>query len=274
MDKSNCGVIYYATGKNFLREANNSARSVKEKLEGIKTAIFTDGMYKSLLDENLFDYVIFREKQVSPKLGRITCLAESPFEKTLFLDTDTEVLEPVWELFEILEKFDLALTHAPFRASTLSIAMNRALDAIVRLPMRTSQPEIPIGVVSKSYRLVHQKEVLNAALTALVSAGIDLDKTTAELRITELGERSRICEIASRLSSRKALLRSRGPTILTLEQVLDSHYAPETQAHGRPSEARQGQTDQDRPGLPSPSPSTSGWSGFAMGGGSRPGSCN
>jgi len=122
MNKSKCGVIYCASGKKFLREANISARSVKENLEGIKTAIFTDGMYKNLLDENLFDYVIFREKQASPKMGKITCLAESPFEKTLFLDTDTEVLEPVWELFELLDKFDLALTHAPFRASTLSIA--------------------------------------------------------------------------------------------------------------------------------------------------------
>jgi len=116
MDRSICGVIYYASGKGYLREANNSARSVKEKHEGIKTAIFTDGMYKNLLDESLFDYVIFREKQASTKLERISCLAESPFEKTLFLDTDTEVIEPVWELFDLLDKFDLALTHAPHRA--------------------------------------------------------------------------------------------------------------------------------------------------------------
>jgi len=105
-----------------LREANISASFVKENLEGINTAIFTDGLERSLIDEKLFNHVVVLKKPGFSKLYKITCLSESPFENTLYLDTDTLVVEPVWELFEILEKFDLALTHAPFRASTLSIA--------------------------------------------------------------------------------------------------------------------------------------------------------
>ena len=79
----------------------------------------------------------------------------------------------------------------PFRLASNGGASgaNEALDAIVRLPMRTQQQEIPIGVVSKGYRLVHHQEVLNAALRAVDSARIDLDEVTAELRITQLGER-------------------------------------------------------------------------------------
>ena len=45
-------------------------------------------------------------------LDKIIALSRTPFEKTLFLDTDTFVIEPLDEIFELLERFDMAAARA------------------------------------------------------------------------------------------------------------------------------------------------------------------
>jgi hypothetical protein len=72
-------------------------------------------------------------------------------------------------------------------------AKSDCYDAIVRLPLDDKQQETPVGVVSKSYRLIQHHEVLKMGAEALRSAGIDPDKAKAELRITRLGERMDLC---------------------------------------------------------------------------------
>ena len=43
-------------------------------------------------------------------------MMQSPFEKTLLLDTDTYVCADISDLFAILERFDIAMTHErPYR---------------------------------------------------------------------------------------------------------------------------------------------------------------
>jgi hypothetical protein len=49
------------------------------------------------------------------KAHKIDCMADAPFERTLFLDTDTRVLDRIDELFELLDAFDLGVAHAPNR---------------------------------------------------------------------------------------------------------------------------------------------------------------
>ena len=115
MDKSKCGVIYYASGEDYIKEANKSAKSVRSKLKDIPIVIFTDGNGQEYLDEKLFDEIILSKSGAGYKIEKIECMLHSPFEKTLFLDSDTELLEPVFELFELLDKFDLAAAHAPVR---------------------------------------------------------------------------------------------------------------------------------------------------------------
>jgi len=123
MDRSNCGIIYFASGKDHIKGANVSAKSVRSKLTGIPIAIFTDGNGKEFLDENLFDKIITSTSGSGHKVERIESLVNSPFEKTLFLDTDTEMLEPVDELFKLLDNFDLAVAHAPKRLGKLQASI-------------------------------------------------------------------------------------------------------------------------------------------------------
>jgi hypothetical protein len=43
-------------------------------------------------------------------------MSSSPYDYTLFLDTDTYVCEDLTDLFAVLEMFDIAVAHAPYRA--------------------------------------------------------------------------------------------------------------------------------------------------------------
>lgn len=108
----NCGVIYIASGKAYLEEAKISAISVKKHHPDMPIAIFTDD--RSIKEDRYFDTVIYRELP-SHCSSKIDPLVDSPFEKTLFLDTDTYVCHPIDDLFRALDKFDLLVAHAPNR---------------------------------------------------------------------------------------------------------------------------------------------------------------
>ncbi len=94
------------------------------------------------------------------------------------------------------ERRDLAVTHP----DKLLPFINPHLDLIVRKPIeqvngRLWVPDthkddyIPIGMVSKEYRLIPHKEVFDTALKALEENNIDPSHTRAGIVLTEYGER-------------------------------------------------------------------------------------
>lgn len=105
------GVIYIGTGDQYVNEAIKSARSVQEHMPDIGVAIATH------MDpqHDIFDEVIeidhlhddCGESVIRPNM--------MPFEKMLYLDTDTRICEPIPEVFEVLDHYDIAAAHAPNR---------------------------------------------------------------------------------------------------------------------------------------------------------------
>lgn len=67
--------------------------------------------------------------------------------------------------------------------------INLHLDIIVRKPYRDDPHSVPIGVVSKDYKLVSHKEVLDVAIKALRHNDIDPSRTNAKITLSEYGER-------------------------------------------------------------------------------------
>lgn len=63
-------------------------------------------------------------------------------------------------------------------------AVNLSRDLIVR-----SADEVPVGVVSKQYRLVQHSEVFDLAVDALKRAEVSLSEVTCQLTLTKYGER-------------------------------------------------------------------------------------
>ena len=107
------GVIYIATGSRFVKEACVSAESVKRHMPTMPITIFCD----ERVDSPHFDTVMRIERPRYRLMDKVLHMASSPYEHTLFLDTDTYVCDNVVELFAILDKFDLALAHSTYRAT-------------------------------------------------------------------------------------------------------------------------------------------------------------
>ncbi len=107
------GVLYITTGRRYTLEAAGSAASIRQRMPDVPVGIICDDT--SLVDRGLYSYVEKLEDPEYSFFDRILWMRKSPFEKTLFLDSDTELLEPCDEIFELLERFDMAFTHAPIR---------------------------------------------------------------------------------------------------------------------------------------------------------------
>lgn len=105
------GFLYAATGPRFIAEACDSARRVRDLMPGVPLAIASDAKPES----GLFDHWIPIEDPRGTFADKIAPLAQTPFEDTVFLDTDTYLCEPVPELFELLSRCDIAMAHAPMR---------------------------------------------------------------------------------------------------------------------------------------------------------------
>jgi hypothetical protein len=104
------GVIYVATGERHVAEALVSARSLKTHMPDLPVTLYTD---RRLDRADADDVVAFAGDGY---LSRIPVLERSPYERTLFLDSDTYVSGDLAELFALLDEFDIALAHAPSRA--------------------------------------------------------------------------------------------------------------------------------------------------------------
>ncbi len=57
--------------------------------------------------------VDFEPISSAPFLDRIANMRRSPFERTLYLDSDTFVIDQMVDVFELLDHYDLALAQAP-----------------------------------------------------------------------------------------------------------------------------------------------------------------
>ncbi len=106
------GVIYVAKGAGYLDLAERSVASLKRCNPGLAVDLFTDQAGVS----TLWDQVRPIPAGVTPKLAS---LPESRFARTLYMDCDTLVLAPFGDLFEVLERFELAVAHDVRRTSAL-----------------------------------------------------------------------------------------------------------------------------------------------------------
>ena len=109
------GIIYIATGSKFVEEALISLNSVKTHMPDVPVSLFSDAEELVASPPAGVDSVILLESVTRSCRDKIRPLANSPYDKTLFLDTDTFLCRPVYDLFEMLDRFDIALAQAPDR---------------------------------------------------------------------------------------------------------------------------------------------------------------
>ena len=99
------GIVYIVTGKAHTEAARRSALSARATNPGLGIALFSDRPS----DDPVFDRLLRID---DPHIrSKVDCLPRTPFAETLYLDSDTRVLGPLDDLFDVLGRFDLAIAQ-------------------------------------------------------------------------------------------------------------------------------------------------------------------
>ncbi len=112
------GALYVAIGEQWCREAGASAALVKRHMPGLPVTLYADRHWSS----DSIDDVRVMQAGGNPLLSKTLWMAEAPYDRTLFLDTDITLCESIDELLTLCDRFDLAVPHAPYRLANMGLA--------------------------------------------------------------------------------------------------------------------------------------------------------
>ncbi len=113
MNQGKNGIVYVATGQTYYDEAMASIRSAKTAMPDVPVTLFTDVE----ADSNLIDNIVHVANPNYSTQDKITGMAQSPYAKSIFIDTDTYICQSIADLYELLDHFDIAAVLPSFRAT-------------------------------------------------------------------------------------------------------------------------------------------------------------
>ena len=102
----NRGFVFKTTGASHINEAAFSASRIKDIMPNVGVSLITD----QDVEVDVFDTVIHCDSLQKNYSNKILRPEQIPYQKNVFLDTDTYVYEPVPELFEVLDQYDVSAT--------------------------------------------------------------------------------------------------------------------------------------------------------------------
>jgi hypothetical protein len=111
MDADGRGVFYVATGERFRTQARGAVGFLRRTNPGLRVTVFTDDV-RAFADADGVDALPVPEPRYS-FIDKIHGFLHAPYERSVFLDTDTYVAADVSDLFRLLDRFELAACHAP-----------------------------------------------------------------------------------------------------------------------------------------------------------------
>jgi hypothetical protein len=101
----NRGFVYVATGSGYVEEARRSAGSVRRHHPQIPICLITD---QPVRPDEIFTIVQPPRGPVEHKpIDKLLAL-EAPYERCVFLDTDTWALDDLTPIFSLLDRFEVA----------------------------------------------------------------------------------------------------------------------------------------------------------------------
>jgi hypothetical protein len=105
------GALYIITqDARYVDLLLTSAASLKRAMPDLPITAFSQFPVES----SLFEKVVRVEPTKDGFYDKSKLIQNSPYDRTLFIDADTCVLEPVPELFSLLDRFDCAATHEEY----------------------------------------------------------------------------------------------------------------------------------------------------------------
>lgn len=109
MLKKSKGVLFITTSAHFTGAAVAAARSVRRHNPDLEIGIFTD--------QDISDPVVSFIGRIETEGGRrkVDYISQTPYEHTLYLDSDVRVTGPLDDLFQLLDRFELAAAQVRYR---------------------------------------------------------------------------------------------------------------------------------------------------------------
>ena len=98
------GYLYIAYGEAFTKEALMSIRS-------LRIALYTDNKELGEEIQNELEINLIGEIQVNHLRAKVDYMDQSPFVKTVFLDSDTVIVRNCDDMFDLLDRFDIAIVN-------------------------------------------------------------------------------------------------------------------------------------------------------------------
>lgn len=105
------GFLYVASGKQYVDEAVESLRTLRAQHPSAKVAAVLS--HWELPEASEFDCVFALENPEYNSNDKIAGILCTPFPKTVFLDTDTLILEPLDDLEQLLDHCEFAMVRDP-----------------------------------------------------------------------------------------------------------------------------------------------------------------
>ena len=111
------GIIYIAIGDAWVEEAIKAASIVRKYMPGVPITVFSDRPFTA----SVIDSVVVKEPAANPLYTKTQWIRHTPYNHTLCLDTDITLCDSIEDIFMLLNRFDLAVPHAPYRLANMGI---------------------------------------------------------------------------------------------------------------------------------------------------------
>jgi len=112
------GALFIATGEKYVRAGIKAAHSVLKYCPDLPIHLYTDlNSQKSIFQKTAFPFTTIGIIENPHARSKTEFLARTPFERTLYLDTDTALHADIVDMFRVLERFDIAMAHAQHRGA-------------------------------------------------------------------------------------------------------------------------------------------------------------
>lgn len=106
------GVLYVGVDRPYFEQSLESLESLRESND-VPASIVTSPELADAKGADLFDSVITVEDSFGDVRDKVYNFSASPYDKTLFLDGDTTVIGDISDVFELLERVDIAAVASP-----------------------------------------------------------------------------------------------------------------------------------------------------------------
>jgi hypothetical protein len=167
------GAIYVAVGQKYVDETIDSARTLKRWMPQLPITLFTSDRVSS----PLIDQVVPITTPNASFEDKILAMRCSPYEKTIYLDSDTYLCDTIDEVFRVLDHYDLWAVFDPAQRDPTGLK-TAAPEAGHDLPPSIIEHNCGVLGFRKSQVMIEFFDVWYAAFLRGLAHGLTNDQVT------------------------------------------------------------------------------------------------